>query len=367
MSKLKFWTCAVLLSVAVLGSTTALSAAELAKEGKPDLKSVGPLAFGPPGVLLVADPLGASVYAIGVDASSKAPPVKELKLEGVDKAIAGLLGTSPADLLINDLAVQPGTGLVFLSVSRGKGPDAQPVIIRVDGEGKATEVALDKVHYSQVSLANAPSADQKDRRGNSLRNEAITDLAFSDNKVLVAGLSNEEFASKLRTIPFPFKEADRGTSVEIYHGAHGALETRAPVRTFVPFEVAGKPHILAAYQCTPLVKFPLSQLKAGEKIQGITVAELGNGNKPLDLIVYKKDGKDYLLLANSTRGVMKISTDKVDSQEPINSRVKDTAGLGYDTIKELKGVEQLDKLNDEVAIVLIKNGGAFDLQTVALP
>lgn len=369
MLKLKFWTCAVMLSI-VLSSGVSAFAAELEKEGKPELKSAGPLAFGPPGVLLVADPMGASVYAIGVDASSTAPPVKELKLEGVDKSIAGLLGTTPSELLINDLAVQPGTGLVFLSVARGKGPDAAPAIIRVDGAGKVTELALDKVHYSQVSLANVPSADQKDRRGNSLRTEAITDLAFVDNKVFVAGLSNEEFASKLRSIPFPFKEADNGTSVEIFHGAHGGLETRAPVRTFVPFEVAGKPHILAAYQCTPLVKFPLSQLKPGQKVQGITVAELGNGNKPLDLIVYQKDGKSYLLLANNNRGVMKISTDKLDSQEPINKRVTSvTAGLGYDTIKDLKGVDQLDKLNDQYAVVLIRHegGSSFDLQTVALP
>ena len=34
--------------------------------------------------------------------------------------------------------------------------------------------------------------------------------------------------------PFPFKTADNGTSVEIYHGAHGQFETRSPVRTFVP-------------------------------------------------------------------------------------------------------------------------------------
>lgn len=367
MLKLKSFFFAVPLAALLLCGT--LNAAEngLSKEGKPELKSAGPLAFGPSGVLFVGDPLGASIYAIGVDASAKAAPVKELKLEGIDKAIAGVLGTTPADLVINDLAVQPGTGLAYLSVSRGKGPDAIPVIVRVDGEGKVTEVPLDKVAYSQVTLKNAPAAGEtKDRRAPQ-RADSITDIAFIDNRVFVAGISNEEFASKLRAIPFPFKDADQGTSVEIYHGAHGAVETRAPIRTFVPFDVAGKPHILAAYTCTPLVKFPLSQLKPGEKVSGVTIAELGNRNKPLDLIVYQKEGKSYLLLANSARGVMKISTDKIDHQEPIKSRVADVAGVERQGVESLKGVVQLDKINDEFAIVLIQNPGGFDLQTVALP
>ncbi len=45
--------------------------------------------------------------------------------------------------------------------------------------------------------------------------------------MIVAGLSNEEFASTLRSLPFPFKEGESETSVEIYHGAHGKFETRS--------------------------------------------------------------------------------------------------------------------------------------------
>ena len=38
--------------------------------------------------------------------------------------------------------------------------------------------------------------------------------------------------------------ADRGTSVEIFHGNHGQLETRSPVYTFIPYTVNGEaePH-----------------------------------------------------------------------------------------------------------------------------
>src|SRR5205807_6754604 len=158
-----------------------------------------------------------------------------------------------------------------------------------------------------------------------------TDIAFFEDRLLVAGLSNEEFASTFRAIPFPFKTVANGTSVEIYHGSHGRFEFRAPIRTFVPFKVGNEPQLLAAYTCTPLVQFPISDLKPGAKIKGKTVAELGNRNRPIDMIVYQKGGKDYLLLANNSRGVMKISTDKIENAEPISKPVSNKQGLAYET------------------------------------
>ena len=71
------------------------------------------------------------------------------------------------------------------------------------------------------------------------------------------------------------------------------------MRAFVPFVIDGEPHLLAGFQCTPLVKFPLNALNPGKKVTGTTVAELGNRNRPYDMIVYEKDGKDYLLMANT--------------------------------------------------------------------
>ena len=91
----------------------------------------------------------------------------------------------------------------------------------------------------------------------------------------------------------------KDTSIEIYHGSHGAYETRSPVRTFAFYEIDGAPHLLAAYTCTPLVKIPVDKLEPGEKVMGETVAELGNRNRPLDMVVYQKDGQDHVLMANN--------------------------------------------------------------------
>ena len=61
---------------------------------------------------------------------------------------------------------------------------------------------------------------------------SITDIAYINGQVYVAGLSNEEFASNLRAIQYPFEKVSPGSSIEIYHGAHGAFETRSPGTDF---------------------------------------------------------------------------------------------------------------------------------------
>ena len=338
------------------------------KSGTPDLKSAGPLAFGPEGILFVGDTMGAAIFAI--DTGDRTPtPAGPFKIDNIDEKIAGMLGTDAKQLLFNDLAVNPASGRAYLSISRGRGPTATPVLLRVDREGKIEEVSLKNVKFAKASLPNAPSPEEKDR-GGLKRTNSITCLRYVPGKVIIAGLSNEEFASNLRSIPFPFADANRGTSVEIFHGAHGRWETQAPVRTFTTYEIGGETNVLAAYTCTPLVKFPISQLQPGSKIKGITVAELGNMNQPLDMVIYQKDGKDYILVANSRRGVMKVRTDGIDKPEGITTPITGgkTAGLSYETIESLKGTEQLAQLNKEQALVLMRTqSGTLNLESVALP
>jgi hypothetical protein len=340
------------------------------KKGKPDIQSAGPLAFGPEGILFAADPWGAAVFAI--DTGDKGPREKgAIKVEKLDSQAAALLGTTPAELEIQDIAVNPASGNVYVSASRGRGPEAKPAIIKVSRDGKLSLVALDDIAFSKAAIPNAPSPEAKSKRGDRPRLETITDIALVDGKVLVAGLSNEEFASTFRSIPFPFTGDAKGTSVEIYHGAHGNFETRSPVRTFVPFEFGGEMHLLAAYTCTPLVKFSLKELKPGTHLKGTTIAELGNQNRPLDMIVYRKDGKDFLLLANNNRGVMKITTEGIDKAEPILTAVRGGGkkGMTYETIDSWKGTYQLDRYDDANALVLRKDDktGSFHMESLPLP
>jgi hypothetical protein len=342
------------------------------QRGKVELRSAGPLAFGPNGVLFIGDPKGAAIFAVQTNESaspSSGRSKPSINVDGINEKIAGLLGTTADQIRIQDVAVNPATGKVYVSLARGRGADALPVLVRVDATGKIEEFSLDNATFSKAVLPNAPEDKEtgSGRRRQNGRNVAITDLAFIDGNVIVAGLSNEEFASNLRAIPYPFSEVNRGTSVEIFHGSHGQLETRSPIRTFVPISFGGNPQIIAAYTCTPLVRIPVSDLRPGVKVRGTTVAELGNMNQPLDIIAYQKDGKNFLLLANAARGVMKISTDGLLTREGITKPVRGTAGQPFEPVKGWKGVKQLDQLDDANAIVLIEQDGKADLRTLPLP
>src|SRR5215470_3372837 len=267
------------------------------KEGKPEFKSMGPLAFGPDGILFVADSKAAAITAIATGDTKSAANAKPLKVEAINQKIAALLGASADQILITDLAINPVSHNAYLAVSRGRGADAVPVLVRVKSDGQPEVVSLDKVKFSRAELPDAPTDGMvgQGNRQNNPRLESITDIGFLDGRLFIAGLANEEFASTLRSIPFPFKTVANGTSVEIYHGSHGRFETRAPIRTFTTFKVGKEASLLAAYTCTPLVLLPIKDLKPGAKIKGKTIAELGARNRPLDMIVYEKDGKTYLL------------------------------------------------------------------------
>ncbi len=323
------------------------------------LKSAGPLAFGPQGILFIGDPMAATIYAVDTEDITAPKSTDRPNVQGINDKIGSMLGTEGKDIRINDLAVNPISGNTYLSVARGQGADATAIIVRLSRAGKLSELGLKDVKSAKSAITNA-----KDGKG---RQEAITHLAFLKDRVIVAGLSNEDWASTLRAIPFPFSEADKGASVGIFHGAHGKFETASPVRVFTTYKIGDEDTILAAYQCTPLVKIPVSKLKAGEKVKGTTVAELGNGNRPLSMIVYKKGDKDYVLMANNKRGLMKIDLTGVDNIEGITKRISSTAGLKYDTIEGRAGVRKVNAFDKDHAVVLVENKDRWDLETMELP
>ena len=355
--------------VAVLALAIASASAPLAERlgvpsTGPTLSSIGPLAFGPDGILYAADRQAATIFALdlGAQATGGAPGTKDVA--GVDQQIAALLGTAAAEIAITDLVVHPTTKNSFVAVMRGQGTAAQPALLRIDGAGKITMVNLEPVKFTSVALPNPPAVSASGRGG---RSQSITDMAYVNGRIYVAGLSNEEFASKLWSVAYPFAATDRGASVETFHGNHGRLETNAPVMSFVAYTIANEPHIVAGYTCTPLVKFPVSALKPGEKVLGTTMAELGAGNQPIDMVIYKKDGQDFLLLANTRHGVMKIPTSSFATAQPITARVGGTAGT-FERIASMTGVEQLDLLDAQRSIVIARGAdGARNLTAIVLP
>lgn len=329
-------------------------------EGPVELKSVSTMAFGPGGILLVGDSTSGAIWAIATGDRSGEPEKAAVNVENLGAKLGEKLGVAAADVTVADVAVNPISGNVYVAASaKGKGA----ALVRIDSKGALDVIELNKIAHSKAVLSKPtppPPADAPKGKGGG--GAGMTDLAYVDGQIIVSG-----GAGTLRTLAFPFTEVQDGSGLEIFHGAHGKTEENVAIRTFVPIMIDGKPNVLAGFTCTPLVRFPVKGISPGQKLKGTTVAELGNRNRPLDMIHYKKDGADYLLLANSARGVMKISTEDIGRDEGITKQTG-IAGQKYDTIAELAGAVQLDKLNDTHAVVLVANeSGQLNLKTVALP
>jgi hypothetical protein len=354
---------ATALTALLWPARSAVNAAAALTPGKADLKSAGALTFGPDGVLFVGDSIGGAVVAL--DTADRTPArTAAINVEGLDQKIAALVGVTPDQIMVNDVAVNPISKNVYVSASRGRGPDAIPLVVRVEASGKITPLSLDRIGHASVSLADAPVSDPAARQNP--RTTTITDMAFVNGSVLVAGMSNEEWSSALRSIPYPFNTAAKGTQLQIWHASHGRYETESPVRTFVPYTLAGQQYVLAAYTCTPLVKIPMSDLKPGARVKGVTIADLGAGNQPLDMVPYQKDGHEYILIANTSFGVVKLHADTLGTDKPIDSpTVVNVAGAPYDKITALTQVRHLAAIDASTALVV--SAAPVSLKTIALP
>ena len=329
-----------------------------------ELKSIGPMTFAPGGVLLVGDAKTATIYAIETADAAVGGDSKR-SIPDLSKAIAATLEIS-GDLTIGELAVNPETGSAFVSVTDGKSIR----LVKIDGENTISELPLDSISHTRKQLSGAPEdkLQGQGRRQRNLRDQSITDLAYFDGKVMVTGLSADKAPSRVIEFEFPFGENSVATSVEIFHAAHGRVETPA-IQTFLPMMVDGEPTVLAGFTCTPLVRFPVKQLNGSEKVRGTTVAELGNWNRPLDMIVYEKDGKTSILMSNTNRGTMKITTDGIGERETLTTKVErgGTAGQPFDTVESLANIKQLDKLNETHALAIVDSDGTLALKTIELP
>ena len=102
---------------------------------------------------------------------------------------------------------------------------------------------------------------------------------------------------------------------------------------------------------------------------GTTIAELGNRNRPLDMVLYKKDGAEFLLMSNNSRGVMKIPTAGFGTAEKITTRVD-----GRNRRRDLRdgrldeGYRAARSARRRNSIVFARtDAGSLNLAVVALP
>ena len=275
------------------------------------------LTFAPEGTLFVADSGTGKIYSIVPPAIQNPAAQAPYNLRNIDDNIAALLGTTSKHLRIRDMAVHPKTKEVYLAVGRVTGETYASTIVVVNQTGVPRLLDLSGP-MKKVQVPFSPASGFKFYDEVPARDLSITDLEYHDGRLYVAGLSNADFASSLWTVPIPFDGSIATTTVEIYHAVHNQQETRAPIRTMKIVKLNGQDHLVAAYTCTPLVVIPLTAVKDGAHVVGKTIAELGYGNTPGDLVTFTgQDAKqkpfDVLFLSNKNQSAQIMAMKAIEA------------------------------------------------------
>lgn len=351
-----------------------LVASSQAESAIPGMKSAGVLHFGPNNELFVADSQSGTIFAFDVAAGEPLEQPRGYNLYGIDLQIAAALGATPEQITINDLAVHPVSSVAYLSVMRGDGDAAIPVIVTIDHDGNIESLDLDALQYTSVSLEALPDENLVFWRKISARSLTITDMDYYNGELYVASLSTGDFASTLRRIPYPFDGTVKSTSIQMYHTIHNQNETRAPIRTQTILEAQDGPILLAAYTCTPLVTTPLSALQDGAHVTAKTIAELGYGNTPIDIIRFQAQGQDgsvqdMVLLTNTDYTAMVFSVEQLlasHAAEGITTPVSIGATAGPDIFRApMTGVLQISDQDATHLLMLRTNKDTDNIDLVS--
>ncbi|MEL6636507.1 MAG: hypothetical protein AAFW73_03635 [Bacteroidota bacterium] len=332
------------------------------------------LAFGPDQVLFIGDSKGAMVRAIATSATAQQDPVP-YNLKGLSKRIAEKLDIVPANLIINDMKIHPLSQEAYIAVKKGHQPSAPSFIAIVrPQDGQINLLNYAEATKSEVALVNPVNPDYtfwKDLPASSLN---ITDLDYHDGFLYVAGLSNGEFASNLRKIAYPFSDQQAKVgSIEMYHAVHTQKETRAPIRAMVFDELDGASTLIASYTCTPLVTIPTADIQEGKHIKAKTIAELGFGNAPVDMLTFMVQEQDgsfdkKLLITHKQRGGNVISLkDLAEANQGAGMEGKFT--MGPEGVKLFQvstaNVLHIDDQNQMMLAALRRNMENGDLELVS--
>jgi len=344
--------------------------------GNPKVKSIDAIAFGPQGVLLIGDGRGAQVIAVDTG-DTKPQKWTRTEVAKITDELAGKIGTTGKGIEITKMAVNPASHSAYFAIR--KLDDKKDLIMVMEGSGKVRELDLESVKYARLPL---PAGE----KGPITK---ITDIAWATDRVLTAAQANEEFGSKFFSIPVPLENEGKSDiySTETYHVAHKRWETKAPIKTIMPYEENGKRYLVGAFTCTPLVKYPLDKINAGGKVKGTSVIEVGNGNHPRDMFAYEKDGKTYILMSTfrmfhkqkpvgpSPYWTVRIDnsllaeTDKVNEKATlrVDGKMKPLTDRAQ-VIESYHGVVHLSRLDRERALVVrTDDKGGMSLAVLPLP
>ena len=235
--------------LSVSAFTLLVSACAQSEPGPINIEEVGPppvsltvLEFGGPNTLFAADDVQNKVYALELseipDETGNLESVP-YNLVGFGSKLANFFQVSPFDITYHDLAVHPVTKSAFVSLSMMGDDGERSALVMVSPRGEVVNLEYHSLSYTSVDIAEPADPGVTFWRDIPAPTLSVTDFEFDDGQLYVAGLSNGEFASTLRSIPYPFEAGVETTSIEMFHTAHNQNETRAPIRAMAMFDLDG--------------------------------------------------------------------------------------------------------------------------------
>lgn len=379
MKKILSLTISLILITINFNSTDSLVEKYGLKIGSPQIGSFNEITFGPDGLLFIADTQSAKIYAVDTKDREPSLPNPEFKLANLELEIADRLGLEKEDVMVHDMAVNPISRNIYLSislkrkewVSAWKSPNGlaySNMLLKVNANTKGiSEVKLQDIGFSEYEIEHAIPRDSVGKR-----RSTVVDMKFKDGQLMVAGMSGQSFDSKFKIIPFPFKDESQTTSLEIFHYIHNYFETWAPINVFDTYKRDGETRLLGVYYCTPLVTFNLDEFEDGGKVRGETISEMWPGsNRPLDMIIYDYDNIKYALVSLSSRGLVQFKIDDINSfqgnlvqkRKEMSAVDKFTNDVGVEFKVYPGAVQQLDDFSQDHFLVLQRmENGSLDLR-----
>ncbi|MBI2805793.1 MAG: hypothetical protein HYX68_12510 [Planctomycetes bacterium] len=350
-----------------------------ADAGDPKLKSIDALGFGPDGLLLIGDSKSAAVVTVDTG-DVRETTWNKAGIANIDQLLAAKLGLTAKDIQITKVVVNPASRKAYIAIRSMK--IKQDVILTIDGAGKVAEFSLENVKFNRYPL-NTGDKGLK----------VLTGIAWAGDRILVASQVNTTFESRVFSI-VPGAKGDpcSSFSTETFHTGHNAVETKAPLRTIMSYEDAGKRFVIGSFTCTPIVRYPLTDVQPGAQLKGSSVVELGHGNAPREMFVYEKDGKKYILMGclrmarfHKTNPVgpspywaCKVDHDLLKETTKVNKnalwRFNPRTGKASKSetdratiAQEFFGVQYMDRLDSARALTIREEKGGLALRVLQLP
>lgn len=325
----------ITLSAALLIGTSALADTSL------DIRFAGALEFAEDGTLFVGDNYNGAIYAFEMPAEASDAQIMPRSIPNIDTKIAGLLGVGAGALEINDMATHPVSNDIYISVTRIGNFASQPAIIRVSQDQQISLLDMSSLEFQKQSLTEFPESETTFKvRGSgpmpplprdvakgeiALSTLAIMDMEFYEGELFVAGVATDNFLSSLRRIAYPFDGTQSIANVDMYHITHDQYESRAPIRAMSVQDIDGKPQLVAAYTCSPIVLVPLEDLTDGARISAKTIMDYDNG-QPLDMIPFEIQGQNMLFVTNDSRSPQVIPVAGLNNAKVVTHEDFDRGG-----------------------------------------